>query len=99
MGDKEGEPAPGQKSTATSQRTGPKITEINDDDSGASSTPKPDQPAVPDDPEILEMQRILADPANQQILMDPRIQQLIESLRNDPQKAQRLALKHGHLII
>ena len=36
------------------------------------------------------MQEILANPEIKEILLDPRVQMLIETLRTDPEKAQRL---------
>ena len=36
------------------------------------------------------MQEILANPEIKDILLDPRVQMLIETLRTDPDKAQRL---------
>lgn len=47
---------------------------------------EPDKPVNEDE---AKMQEILANPEIRNILLDPRIQKLIETLRTDPNKAQR----------
>ena len=88
LGDKEGKsPASHQMQAPSPQPSGPKITEVTgQDDARVPPTPSSPQSAPPIDPHV---QQILADPANREILMDPKVQQLIQHLRSDPQKAQK----------
>ena len=55
-------------------------------DLSVRSSTNPNQATEEDDK---KMQEILSNPETRDILLDPRIQKLIETLRNDPDKAQR----------
>lgn len=83
LGDKEGKPT----TRPTPTQTGPKITEVTEEDRQAASMFGQQGMQVPVDPQV---RQILSDPANQEILMDPNIQKLIQHLRNNPDKAQRM---------
>ncbi|KAK7108391.1 uncharacterized protein [Littorina saxatilis] len=82
MGDKDVSSTPQKPAPA---HAGPKITEVTNQDNKASSGTQ--QSAFPVDPHV---QQILSDPANREILMDPKVQQLIENLRSNPEKAQKM---------
>ncbi|XP_076445689.1 uncharacterized protein LOC143283369 [Babylonia areolata] len=90
LGDKQDSQNPSQaQNPRNSSRSGPKITELSDEDSLSSTSSR--ESSLPVDPHV---QRILEDPANREILMDSKVQQLIQYLRSDPEKAQRM-LREG----
>ena len=66
------------------------IVQVRDEGAGAElqvrSSTNPRQATAADE---ARMQQILSNPEIREILLDPRIQKLIETLRTDPDKAQR----------
>ena len=66
------------------------IVQVRDEGAGAElqvrSSTNPRQATAADE---ARMQQILSNPDIREILLDPRIQKLIETLRTDPDKAQR----------
>lgn len=70
----------------------PLISEVTEDDQKAQLNSQQISASHLQDPQV---QAILSDPTNRRILMDPQIQELIQSLRQNPEKANRLL---AHLL-
>lgn len=73
--------------TLQSVKMEPIVSYLKDEAPSPARSQKMEQ--LPEDPDV---QKILSDPVNVEILSDPSVQKLFQSLRSNPEEAQRFVL-------